>query len=388
VRGVLCLEDGYYLEGELANGLSGLSSTVGRAAGEVIFTTGMTGYEDDLTDPSYAGQILVFAFPMLGNYGVPLRDNQASRVYARGVVVRDLWKGPVEDDRQSLSEFLAQGGCPVLTGVDTRRLALHLRDHGIKKGVIAPVPESGLTPDLVDSLVTEASSLDIKGLVEGVAAREVRRIGPLQSEGDNPHKGRNSQGQGLGVIVDFGADGNVEESLLGLGFELVFVPPTTPTEDILAMSPDFVIFSNGPGDPDDNEAAIEAAREILGKVPVYGVGLGHQVMARAAGANVIRLKHGHHGTNYPVKELATGKMLTTLQSHTYTVDPDNLPSSVVVTHININDGSIEGLRYKDPRTGDDLLAASVQFCPEGPFLLDALLQPKPAEQAKGATHNA
>jgi len=354
MRGVLCLEDGFYLEGELSIGQDGVTGAAARTVGELVFTTGMTGYEDILTDPSYSGQILVFSFPMLGNYGVPVdRDPESTRVYPRGVVARDLWEGPVEEGSIPLRELLDHNNCPVLTGVDTRSLVIHLRDHGAKKGVIAPVPEAGLTDDFIQSLAREATMFNPKGLQEDVAAREATWLEPSQTP------------LGLGVLLDFGAKPNLKRSLLDLGFRLAVVPPGTPHQDILALDPVFVVLSGGPGGPDDYPAAIETVRGLFGKVPLYGVGLGHLVMARAAGAGIVSLKRGHYGANHPVKELATGKVLITSQNHALTVDAGTLPSGIVVTHTNVNDGSVEGIRLTDTLTTKNLPTASVQFQPQG-----------------------
>jgi carbamoyl-phosphate synthase small subunit len=358
MRGVLCLEDGFYLEGELAGAGACLSPAKKPVAGEVVFTTSMAGYEEILTDPSYAGHILVFAFPMLGNYGVPLSQDVSPRVYTRGVIARDIWGGLVGKDCLPLSRVLADSGCPSLTGVDTRALVLHLRECGNMKGVIAPVPDTGVTSQLVRRLRREALDSSLRGLSEEVAVKRLTWLG--ETRANEPHGP-----SALGAIVDLGVKASLRESLLELGFRLAVLPPNTSCRDILELNASFVLFSNGPGTPEDNPVAIQTVRGLLGKVPVYGVGLGHQVMARAAGAGIIRLKHGHYGPNHPVKEKATGRVLTTSQNHTFAVDPANLPENVTVTHISVNDGSIEGLKYLDPQTGEDILASSIQFQPEG-----------------------
>lgn len=359
MRGVLCLEDGFYLEGELTGVGACLSSATKPTAGEVVFTTSMAGYEDILTDPSFAGQILVFAFPMLGNYGIPSNQDASPQVYVRGVVAKDIWGGPVGEGFKPLSQVLTNSKCPSLTGVDTRALVLHLRECGNMKGVIAGIPDTGVTAHFIQQLCREARDSSLIGLSDEVAVKEVTWLGETQAE--EPH----GPSRILGAIVDLGVKTGLKQSLLDLGLRLAVLPPTASCSDILALKPSFVLFSNGPGTPEDNPAAIRAARGLLGNVPVYGVGLGHQIMARAAGAGLIRLKHGHYGPNHPVKEKATGRVLTTSQNHTFAVDPTDLPTNVTVTHVNVNDGSIEGLKYLNPQSGEDILASSVQFQPEG-----------------------
>lgn len=349
MRGVLCLEDGFHLEGELRGGRAGVTGTAW-TVGEVVFTTGMTGYEDILTDPSYSGQILVFSFPMLGNYGVPGDGNARSvRVYPKGVVTRDLWEGPVGEGSIPLTEILDNNHCPVLTGVDTRSLVIHLREHGTQKGVIAPVPDTGLTDDFIGSLIRDATLLDLKDLREDVAARELTWLEPLKTP------------LGPCALMDFGAKPGLKRALLDMGFRLAVLPPGMPREDVLALEPAFVVLSGGPGSPDEHPKAIETVRGLWDKVPVYGIGLGHLVMARAAGAGVVRLKCGHYGANHPVKELATGKVLITSQNHALAVDAGTLPPGIEVTHRNANDGTVEGIRISGMSAGRSILAASVQF---------------------------
>ncbi|MGE5579582.1 MAG: glutamine-hydrolyzing carbamoyl-phosphate synthase small subunit [Bacillota bacterium] len=345
MRGVLCLEDGFSVQGDLL-------SFQGEALGEVVFCTGMTGYEEALIDPSYAGQILVFTFPMIGNYGLPPGSGQSPSISVRGMVARDIWTGPVEDGVTSLASGLMASGRPALTGLDTRGLVLHLRDRGSLRGIIAPVPEGGLNPTELERLTQRAAEFDMRGITAEVACKETTAEGDARAN------------RGTCVLVDFGAKASITKELLAAGYRVVKVPPKTSAEQILGLRPSCVLLSNGPGDPLDNPEAIEAADSLLGKVPVYGICLGHQIIAKAAGARTTKLKYGHHGGNHPVKDLHTGRAFVTSQNHNYAVENEGLPQGMTVTHRNLNDGSIEGLELRDPASGR-FLAASVQFHPEG-----------------------
>lgn len=340
MRGVLCLEDGFHIQGDLVN-------YTRDTLGEVVFFTGMTGYEEALTDPSYAGQILVFTFPMIGNYGIPRGSGQSQRMAVRGLVARDIWAGSVERQLQS---DMAKDGCPAISGLDTRELVLHLRERGVKKGVITTAPESGMGSREVEDLVDKASRLDMSRVVEEVSCQEIH------------YEGGDEAPLGTCVLMDFGVKAGITSSLTGLGYRVCLVPPATPVEAILAQDPACVLLSNGPGDPEDNVVAIETVRSLLGAVPVFGICLGHQIIAKAAGARITKLKYGHHGANHPVKDLVTGKVFVSSQNHNYAVDESALPAGAVVTHRNLNDGTVEGMEVRGP---DGLLAASVQFHPEG-----------------------
>jgi carbamoyl-phosphate synthase small subunit len=363
MRGVLCLEDGFFIQGHLLN-------YARETPGEVVFSTGMTGYEEALTDPSFCGQILVFAFPMIGNYGMPPGSGQSGSVMVRGIVARDVWDterawpaalrlsqatGPPDVIRreappESLPRALAKHGCPVLYGLDTRALVLHLREHGAQKGVISAVPETGLGPREVTGLVERAARYDMRRVVEEVSCKEVA----LLEKGASP--------RGTCVLVDFGVKTAIVSALLDMGFRVYRVPPSTPAGQVMSFRPDSVIMSNGPGDPGDNVLAIETARGLLGKVPLFGICLGHQVIAIAAGARITKLKYGHHGGNHPVKDQKTARVFVSSQNHNYTVDDAGLPANVCVTYRNVNDGTVEGLEVRDDR---DVLASSIQFHPEG-----------------------
>lgn len=335
MRGVLCLEDGFYVEGEFVGAPE-------KKAGEAVFFTGMTGYEDSVTDPSYCGQILVFSFPTVGNYGIPPGSGQSAQVWVQGVVVRDTWTGPVREGWKPFHTYLRENKCPLLSGVDTRKLVLHLRENGTKNGVIAPV-QGDLTAVMLKELQDKAASFE---MIKHTAEARAKRIQLL-----NEKNGNNK----VAVVIDFGIKNMIKEFLLDMGCKTYLVPPATGAAEILNLKPDFILLSNGPGSPEDNSEAIGTARQLLGIVPLYGIGLGHQILAKAAGAQIIKLTCGHHGFNHPVKNLETGKIRITSQNHTYAVDEESLPENIRITHKNINDGTVEGIRFTH------MPAASVQF---------------------------
>ena len=345
MRGMLCLEDGFSVLGELLNYNA-------ETAGEVVFSTGMTGYDAALTDPSYAGQILVFSFPMIGNYGCVNSSGQSPRVAVRGLIARDIWGGvPDDGSTRSLPQLLSDSGCPALHGLDTRSLVLHLREHGSMKGVIAAV--HGASSILAEKvrLQEKAKAYDMNKIVEEFACKEEVSAGSPDAL------------RGTCVLMDFGVKSGMIESLLAEGFRVVKVPPTTSAASILAHDPACVLLSNGPGNPCVNTKAVDVVASLLGEVPVFGICLGHQIIGLAAGANITKLRYGHHGGNHPVKNIATGRAFITSQNHNYAVDGSGLPSCIKVTYESLNDGTVEGLEVRGKDGG--VLASSLQFHPEG-----------------------
>lgn len=352
MNGILCLEDGFFVTGNLID-----SSLAGPKTGEVVFFTGMTGYEEAITDPSYRGQILVFSFPMIGNYRLPSGFGQSQELQVKGIVARDVWMGSSRNSANwpSLPEYAANFACPVLTNVDTRSLVLHLRSHGSMKGVIAPLDISyedaqrtALLPDkVVNHLISLASTHSMKALVREVCAKEPRIAAPKGSRWKTC------------VLMDFGAKSGIVNQLTQRGCLVHVMPPWTAAEEIRAIKPDFLLLSNGPGDPEDNVEAIACVRALLGEMPIYGICLGHQIIALALGAGIKKLKYGHHGANHPVKDLQSGRVFVTSQNHNFAVDEAHIPSHVRVTYRNVNDGTVEGISV--PQFG----VASVQFHPEG-----------------------
>ncbi|HXX66489.1 MAG TPA: glutamine-hydrolyzing carbamoyl-phosphate synthase small subunit [Polyangiaceae bacterium] len=325
----------------------------GTAVGEAVFTTTQTGYQEVLTDPSYYGQIVVMTAPEIGNVGVNREDTEAvdERPRVAGFVVRDA--SPIASNwrsREALGAYLARHGIVGIADVDTRKLTRHLRDHGSQNGVIGTEP--------VGELLRRARCApDMNGL------DLVRYVTPEQ-----PYSWTEGRGgwataaprppEFQVAVVDFGIKRNILRCLVDCGSRLTVLPASTTATDILSLDPDGIFLSNGPGDPAALGYAVECIRGLLGKVPIFGICLGHQLLARALGANTYKLKFGHRGANQPVKDLTTGRIEITTQNHGFCVDLDSLPSGVRSTHIHLNDGTSEGLAV------DGLGAFSVQYHPE------------------------
>jgi carbamoyl-phosphate synthase small subunit len=335
----LVLADGAVFEGEAF----GAEAEV--ATGEVVFNTVLTGYQEVITDPSYAGQILTFTYPHIGNYGVTALDDEARRPFCRGVVVREMarrrssWRS--EGD---LDEFLRRTGVPGIGGVDTRRLTRHLRDLGSMPGAFGTADERTLRRAAEAERGTDG--------VDFVA--EVTTDGAY-TVGDGPRRI---------VAYDFGIKTTILRHL-GEFATIEVVPASTPAADVLARQPDGVFLSNGPGDPASVPYAIEAIKDLLGEVPVFGICLGHQLLGAALGAETYKLPFGHHGGNHPVRRLSSGQVEITSQNHNFAVAEGSI-ASADVTHVNLNDGVIEGIACRD------IPAFSVQYHPEaGPGPHDA-----------------
>ncbi|HSL57343.1 MAG TPA: glutamine-hydrolyzing carbamoyl-phosphate synthase small subunit [Acidimicrobiales bacterium] len=330
---LLVLADGTTFEGEAI----GADAPGGVATGEVVFNTVLTGYQEVITDPSYAGQIITFTYPHIGNYGTNPDDDEAIRPACRGVVVRDLarrrssWRST--DD---LDGFLRRHGVPGIGGVDTRRLTRHLREVGSMPAAFGTAPESTLK----EAAAAEPGT-DGRDLVAEVTTAEPYTVGV---------------GPRRVVAYDFGIKRTILRHLGELAVVEV-VPASTPADEVLARNPDGVFLSNGPGDPAAVTGGIEAIRGLLGEVPVFGICLGHQLMAHALGGTTHKLRFGHHGGNHPVRQVASGAVEITSQNHNYAVTEGSV-ASADVTHVNLNDGVIEGLESRD------IPAFSVQYHPE------------------------
>ncbi len=340
---ILVLADGTRFEGEAI----GAIPDTGVATGEAVFNTVLSGYQEVVTDPSYAGQVIAFTYPHIGNYGVNAADDEASRPWCRGVVVRDLVDRPSSWRAEgTLEGFLVRNGVPGITGVDTRRLTRHLRRDGAMPCAFGTAPEAELA-----EAAAHAPGTDGRDLVSTVST-------PVTyTRGQGPYRV---------VAYDFG----VKEAMLRQLGELAtvtVVPASTPAEEVLGMDPDGVFLSNGPGDPAALPAVIAEVGTLVenAHVPVFGICLGHQLLASALGASTYKLPFGHHGGNHPVRHLATGRVEITSQNHNYAVADGTLAGSEV-THVNLNDGVIEGLRSHDAPV------FSVQYHPEaGPGPHDA-----------------
>lgn len=339
---LLALEDGSLFPG-ISLGAEGVS------AGEVVFNTAMTGYQEILTDPSYAQQIVTLTYPQIGNTGCNAEDSESDRVWAAGLVIRQGTRR-VSNFRaeESLEAFLVRQGVVAIADVDTRRLTRHIREHGALGGVI--VAGEGAR----DSDAAIAQARAFPGLKGADLAKVVSRTAQ-----ESWTQGIWRLGQGLAdhsgaerafkvVAYDFGVKRNILRLLVDRGCDVTVVPAQTPAEAVLAMNPDGVFLSNGPGDPEPCTYAIEAIRQFLAvKMPLFGICLGHQLLALASGAQTLKMRLGHHGANHPVKDLQTGRVMITSQNHGFAVDLDSLPPHLEATHLSLFDGTLQGLAHRE-----------------------------------------
>jgi carbamoyl-phosphate synthase small subunit len=349
MEALLALEDGRVFRGK------GFGAPTERG-GEVVFNTSITGYQEIFTDPSYAGQIVCLTYPHIGNVGANLHDNEAARPYIEALVVRDFseiasnWRS-----QESADDFLRRHGIPVISHIDTRALVLHLRRHGAMRAILSTVS--------TDAPALAAGARALPQMVGLDLARTVSCSKPYQwSEPGveiSPERQKAPPASFHAVAYDYGLKQNILRRLVDVGCCVTVVPALTPPEDVLAMKPDGVFLSNGPGDPEPCTYGIEAVRKLAGRVPIFGICLGHQIIGLALGGRTYKLKFGHHGANHPVKNLLTGKVEITAQNHGFAVDPDSLPlREVELTHMNLNDSTLEGLRHRS------LPLFSVQYHPE------------------------
>jgi carbamoyl-phosphate synthase small subunit len=330
----------------------------GEAAGELVFNTSMTGYQEILTDPSYEGQLVAMTYPEIGNVGVNREDVEADRPFVRGFVVREYREAPSSwRAEESLGAYLARYGIPGIEGIDTRVLVRHLRDRGAQEAVLSSVD---LDPERLVRKAQAAPSMvgqDLASVVTCTAPYDWTEGPWTLGTGYGPAKERSGK-QPLVVAYDFGIKRNILRNLVGVGCRVRVVPASTPAPDVLALGPDGVFLSNGPGDPDAVRGAPETVAQLLGKVPVFGICLGHQILGLALGGRTYKLKFGHHGGNQPVQDLTTGKVEITAQNHGFAVDVDSVRGRATVTHLNLNDRTVEGLAV----TGQPTF--SVQYHPE------------------------
>ncbi|MSQ40164.1 MAG: carbamoyl-phosphate synthase small subunit [Dehalococcoidia bacterium] len=324
----LALEDGTVYQGEAFGAEAS-------AVGEVVFNTSMTGYQEMLTDPSYAGQIVVPTYPLIGNYGINAEDVESRRIQVAGFVVREECREPSHaSSTQTLHDYLAAQGIPGLAGVDTRAITRRLRTRGVMMGVIS----SQGSPEEALRLLRAHPGYGGVDFVSQVSTK-APYLWEQQGQGQSP-KGRI-------VVMDYGVKYNILRLLRQRGWEALAVPSFTSAEEVLALKPNGVVLSPGPGDPALLDDVVRNARALAERLPVLGICLGHQVVARAFGGATFKLKFGHRGGNHPVREAATGKVSITAQNHGYAVDADSLPPSLEVSHINLNDGTVEGLRHRE-----------------------------------------
>ena len=314
------------------------------AVGEAVFNTSMTGYQEMLTDPSYGGQILVPTYPMIGNYGVNAADIESNRIQVEGFVVRQDCDEPSHTlSTGTIHDYLLKNGVPGVAGVDTRAITRKLRSHGVMMGIITPREDVSAALDVLHS-APRYGEVDVVGKVSTNVVYEWDGV-PDASDGS---KGQTSEsGRRYRIVVsDYGVKMNILRCLSKRGCDIVVTPDNATAEQILAYEPDGVVLSPGPGDPELLDAATDTAAGLLrSETPVMGICLGHQVIAKALGASTFKLKFGHRGGNQPVKDMETGNIYVTAQNHGYAVDPAGLPDDVLVSHVNLNDETVEGLTH-------------------------------------------
>ena len=339
---LLALEDGSLFPG-ISLGAEGVS------AGEVVFNTAMTGYQEILTDPSYAQQIVTLTYPQIGNTGCNAEDSESDRVWAAGLVIRQGTRR-VSNFRaeESLEAFLLRQGVVAIADVDTRRLTRHIREQGALSGVI--IAGEGARDG--DAAIAQARAFP------GLKGADLAKVVSRTSQ-ESWAQGVWRLGQGLAdhsgaerpfkvVAYDFGVKRNILRLLVDRGCDVTVVPAETPAEAVLTMNPDGVFLSNGPGDPEPCSYAIEAIRQFLAvKMPLFGICLGHQLLALASGAQTLKMRLGHHGANHPVKDLKTGRVMITSQNHGFAVDLDSLPPHLEATHLSLFDGTLQGLAHRE-----------------------------------------
>lgn len=349
MKALVALEDGKIFEGESFTG-------PGEALGEIVFNTGMTGYQEILTDPSYKGQIVSMTYPLIGNYGINPEDMESAKIQPEAFLVKEYNAIPSNfRSTETLAAFLKRHGILGVEGIDTRALTKHIRQVGAMKGVVST---NTLDPGQLVTMARES-----EGLVGRDLVREVTCQRPYGWSADGPRIGADFSTAAAGkykvVAIDYGLKYNQLRLLVERGCSVQVVPADTGAETILSLEPDGVFLTNGPGDPAGIPGVVETVRELLGKKPIFGICLGHQILGLAYGGTTYKLKFGHRGSNQPVKDLETGKVEITSQNHGFCVDMESLnPSEVELTHVNLNDGSTEGMKHKKHP------AFSVQYHPE------------------------
>jgi carbamoyl-phosphate synthase small subunit len=358
MQAILALEDGRIFRGH------GYGSP-GECQGEVVFNTSLTGYQEIATDPSYAGQIVVLTNPQIGNYGTNQADNESAKPFIEGLIVREF--SPISSNwrsEQVTDEYMERYSVPVLAEIDTRALVRHLRNNGVMRGIISTDVSD---PDALIAKARAIRKMDGTDLARVVSTKAVYTF--------DEHDSRNQFGDPLlasplgqdvearkrhhVVAYDFGMKLNILRMLVRQGCRVTVVPAETTAQDVFDLKPDGVFLSNGPGDPEPVDYAVRAIRDMIGRVPIFGICLGHQLTGLALGGKTYKLKFGHHGGNHPVRNNATGKVEITAHNHNFAVDPDSINANEIeLTHVDLNDNTLEGLRHKT------LPLFSVQYHPE------------------------
>jgi len=339
MKAVLALENGLWYEGESAG-------AIGHTGGEVVFNTSMTGYQEVLTDPSYAGQIVAMTAPEMGNYGVAPDDQESRAPQVAGFVIRD--ESPIASNWRAdatLREYLVANHIVAISDIDTRALTRVLRSAGVMRGIIAT---GEVDPRELVERAQALPQMEGSDLVLGVTCERSFEWTPPRTDDEfRPAPQRRARRTLRVSAYDFGMKWNILRRFTAYGCDVTVFPATAPASDLLAAKPDGIFLSNGPGDPAVLSYAIGHAKQLVnGDVPTFGICLGHQILSLAMGGETYKLKFGHRGANHPVKELQSGKVEITSQNHGFAVDPESLPSDVAVTHVNLYDGTVEGLRHK------------------------------------------
>jgi len=349
MQAILALEDGKVYRGTSYGAQS-------ECSGEVVFNTAITGYQEIFTDPSYAGQIVILTNPQIGNYGTSAQDNESNRPYIEGLVVREFssvasnWRST-----ERAQQFLEKQRIPVIAELDTRAIVRHLRNQGVMRGIISTMETDGEKLVARARAIPSMAGLDLASKVS-TQQRYVWTDGPVEIRG----AAKSHQELPRHVVAyDFGIKCNIMRRLVAVGCRVTVVPALTSADDVMALKPDGVFLSNGPGDPEPLQVQAANVRALFGKVPIFGICLGQQILGLAFGGRTYKLKFGHRGANHPVKNLLTGKVEITSHNHGFAVDPDSLPASdVEITHINLNDQTLEGFRHRS------LPVFCVQYHPE------------------------
>jgi carbamoyl-phosphate synthase small subunit len=362
-KAILALADGRFFEGWSFG-------AEGEAAGEVVFNTSMTGYQEILSDPSYEGQLVAMTYPEIGNVGINPEDVESHRPFVKGFIVKEYTPVPSNwRATQPLHIYMQQHGIVGIEGIDTRSLVRHLRDCGAQVGVITTIAQNSDEATAKAKIVPGLEGRDLVRNVSCATAYEwhqgVWRLGEgYRQRGDEPRSKKIAARDHFDapvrsvVAYDFGIKYNILRNLADSGCQVKVVPAQTSAEDVLALKPDGIFLSNGPGDPDAVSYAKDNVRKLIGKKPIFGICLGHQILGLALGGKTYKLKFGHHGGNQPVMDLTTRKVEITSQNHGFAVDADSLKGSVEVSHLNLNDNTVEGLVHRD------LPIFSVQYHPE------------------------